>query len=217
MREEISRGRKIHIIMMLVFTCLLCGCADRQVQGNLSGEGGSSESFLQNTATGDETKETASGTEESKETEPDMENMEKDSEEKQPVDDDYPAGLHGVAPPQVRLISVNGPVDVTVYDAGGNIVAATIGEEPMLDGDLVTGITRAGEKQVYLPVYRNYTVQLTATADGVMYYVIEERDHYAVGPGGDTVRLVFFNDIEVKKGRSIPQIFPNTVRKRFSA
>lgn len=201
-------GRKFYIIMILLFTCLSCGCADRRVQGNSLGEDGRSESFLQNTVTGDETKEIASGTEESKETELDMENMEKDSEEKQFVDDEKPAGLHGFSPPQVRLISVNGPVDITVYDAGGNVVAATIDEEPMLDGDLVTSITRAGEKQVYLPIYRNYTVQLTATADGVMYYVIEERDHYAVGPGGDTVRLVFFNDIEVRKGQEYTTDFP---------
>lgn len=184
-------GRKFYIIMILLFTCLLCGCADRQVQGNLSDEDGSSESFLQNTVTGDETKEIAPST-----------------EDKQSADDDYPAGLNGFAPPQVRCISVNGPVDVTVYNASGDIVAATIGEEPMPDGNLVTYITSAGEKQVYLPVYRNYTVQLTATADGVMYYVIEESDNYAVGAGGHTVRLVFFNEVEVKKGQEYTTDFP---------
>ena len=177
--------------MILLLICLLCGCADRQVQGNLSDEDGSSERFMQNTVTGEETKEIAPG-----------------AEGKQAVDDDYPAGLNGFAPPQVRLISVNGPVDVTVYNAGGDIVAATIGEEPIPDGNLVTYVTSAGEKQVYLPVYRNYTVQLTATADGVMYYVIEESDNYAVGAGGHTVRLVFFNEIEVKKGQEYTTDFP---------
>lgn len=177
--------------MILLLICLLCGCADRQVQGNLSDEDGSSERFMQNTVTEEETKEIAPST-----------------EDKQSADDDYPAGLNGFSPPQVRLISVHGPVDVTVYDASGNIVAATIGEEPMPDGNLVTCITNAGEKQVFLPVYRSYTVQLTATADGIMYYIIEERDNYAVGGGGDTVRLVYFNDIEVKKGQEYTTDFP---------
>lgn len=184
-------GRKFYIIMILLLICLLCGCADRQVQGNLSDEDGSSERFMQNTVTEEETKEIAPST-----------------EDKQSADDDYPAGLNGFSPPQVRLISVHGPVDVTVYDASGNIVAATIGEEPMPDGNLVTCITNAGEKQVFLPVYRSYTVQLTATADGIMYYIIEERDNYAVGGGGDTVRLVYFNDIEVKKGQEYTTDFP---------
>lgn len=52
--------KRFHTIVILALACLLCGCADRQGQGNLPGEGSIPTESLQDTAEKEETKGTAS-------------------------------------------------------------------------------------------------------------------------------------------------------------
>lgn len=104
-----------------------------------------------------------------------------------------------------RIVRINCPIDVTVYDAGGNTLASIIDNEPQPGSRLVIAYTDEGEKLVYLPVNRDYEIKLSATDDGVMNYAIQEYDPNA----GETNHIFLFNDIEIKEGQEFRAYLPS--------
>lgn len=104
-----------------------------------------------------------------------------------------------------RIVRVNCPVDVTVYDGEGNALASIIDDTPQPDSQVVVAFNSKGEKLVYLPVYHDYVVKLTATDDGVMNYAVMEYDPNA----GETNHLILFNDIEIAEGQEYTAYLPS--------
>lgn len=103
-----------------------------------------------------------------------------------------------------RIVRINCPIDVRVYDAEGNLLASIIDDTPQPDSRVVVSYNDQGEKLVYLPVYHDYVIKLTATDDGVMNYAVQEYDHYA----GETNHLSLFHDIEITKGQEYTAYLP---------
>lgn len=98
-----------------------------------------------------------------------------------------------------RIVRVNCPVDVTVYDAEGNTLASIVDDTPQPDGRVVVSFNDNCEKLIYLPVSHDYVIKLKATDDGVMNYAVQEYDPNA----GETNHLVLFNDIILSKTKAI--------------
>ncbi|WP_243995651.1 hypothetical protein, partial [Pseudolactococcus carnosus] len=73
-----------------------------------------------------------------------------------------------------RIIRINCPVDVQVYNSDNTLVSAIINDEPQAVSSLVSAINENGEKLLYLPPDGDYTVKTRATADGKMSYSINE-------------------------------------------
>lgn len=103
-----------------------------------------------------------------------------------------------------RIIRINCPVDVTVYDTEGKMLTSVVNNEPQPDGDILAAFNEDDEKLVYLPVNHDYVVKLTATGEGVMNYAVQEYDPYA----GETNHLVLFNDIQITKGQEYTAYLP---------
>lgn len=104
-----------------------------------------------------------------------------------------------------RVIRINCPVDIAVYDTQGNKMASIIDDTPQLDGSLLAVFNDDGEKLVYLPVNQSYVVKLTATGDGVMNYAVQEFDPNV----GETNHLLLFNDIQITKGQEYTANVPS--------
>ncbi len=103
-----------------------------------------------------------------------------------------------------RIVRVNCPVDVNVYDAEGNLLASIIKDEPQPDGAVVTAINEDGEKLVYLPVINDYMVKLMPTDAGVMNYAVQEYDPQA----GENNHLVNFYEIQIAEGQEYTAYIP---------
>ena len=119
----------------------------------------------------------------------------------------------GFAPGKYRIVRVNCPVDVRVYDAEGRELAAIIDDTPQPDSHVVVSFNSEGEKVVYLPVYNDYAIRLTATGDGYMNYAIHEYDAYA----GETNHAVFFNDIEITAGQEYMAYLPSLTEEEIES
>ncbi len=110
----------------------------------------------------------------------------------------------GYSTGKYRIVRINCPIDVRVYDTEGNLLASIIDDTPQPDSRVVVSYNDQGEKLVYLPVYHDYVIKLTATDDGVMNYAVQEYDHYA----GETNHLTLFHDIEITKGQEYTAYLP---------
>lgn len=103
-----------------------------------------------------------------------------------------------------RVIRINCPVDVAVYDTQENKLAAITNDTPQENSELVAVFNEDDEKLVYLPVDKEYVVKLTATGDGYMNYAVSEFDSNV----GEPNHLVFFNDIAITAGQEYVSIVP---------
>lgn len=103
-----------------------------------------------------------------------------------------------------RVIRINCPVDVAVYDAQENKLAAIINNTPQENGQVVAVFSEDDEKLIYLPVDKEYVVKLTATGDGYMNYAVSEFDSNV----GETNHLVLFNDIPITNGQKYVSVVP---------
>lgn len=104
-----------------------------------------------------------------------------------------------------RIVRINCPIDVTIYDAEGNVLASILDDTPQPDSQVMVSLNHEGEKLVYLPVYHDYVIKLVATDDGVMNYAVQEYDPNA----GETNHLVLFNDIEITNGQEYTAYLPS--------
>ena len=104
-----------------------------------------------------------------------------------------------------RIIKINCPVDIEVYDEEGTIVASLIDDVPLLDSKLVSSINNDGEKIVYLPAYKEYTIELIATEDGLLNYSLNEYNPQVSGVN----RLINYYDISIEKGKRLTGLVPS--------
>ncbi|MCZ0703040.1 hypothetical protein J2T56_001245 [Natronobacillus azotifigens] len=104
-----------------------------------------------------------------------------------------------------RIIRINCPVDVEVYDSSNNLVASIKSDEPqdIADSSIISSVNEDGEKLIYLPADADYYLNLTATDNGTMSYSINE---YSYRVGGH-LRLLNYYDIDIERG----DIFTSTV------
>ena len=71
--------------------------------------------------------------------------------------------------------SVKCPVDITVYDSEGNIVARVINDEvdTSIEDSLLVMVDESGEKEIYMPNDDEYRIEVTAREEGTVDIVSE--------------------------------------------
>jgi anion-transporting ArsA/GET3 family ATPase len=97
-----------------------------------------------------------------------------------------------------RIIRINCPVDVEVYNDENQLVAAIVNNEPQELTSLVSSINENGEKLIYLPPDAGYTVKATATAAGKMTYSINEYSYDA----GEITKIKSYYDLPLETGKT---------------
>lgn len=97
-----------------------------------------------------------------------------------------------------RIIRINCPIDVEVYNKQGKTVAVIRNDVVQKIGEnhLEAGVNEAGEKVVYLPANGEYSVRLIATDDGTMSYSVSD---YSSAEGG-IVRIQSYENVVIRKG-----------------
>ena len=105
-----------------------------------------------------------------------------------------------------RIIRINCPIDVEVYDSEGTLVAKISDNEPeeVSGSGIVSSINEDGEKIVILPITSEYLIQMNATADGQVNYSISEFSNDVE----DNNRIINYFDIDVAMGDTLKGIVP---------
>ena len=81
----------------------------------------------------------------------------------------------GKIPDTHRIIRINCPVDVSVYDGNELLVASIVNDiKQDVDSSVICFINNKGEKIVYLPADEDYQIKLQATDDGEVTYSVGE-------------------------------------------
>ncbi|MBQ4264863.1 MAG: VWA domain-containing protein [Clostridia bacterium] len=108
-------------------------------------------------------------------------------------------------PETMRVIRINCPVDVIVYDGDNQKIASIIGTHTTSENEVVgCAINKDGEKIIHLPSDEEYRILIKATGDGTVNYAVNE---YNVVYGTFTRLLNYFN-VEVKKGDELTGLIP---------
>ncbi|WP_026511600.1 Ig-like domain-containing protein [Butyrivibrio sp. LC3010] len=100
---------------------------------------------------------------------------------------------------KIKKVFINCPVDVTVTDAEGNILAYTSDDIAYVN-DRVNIEVNGDQKIIYIPNDgEEYTIKIDATDDGIMNYTVEEINNFEV-----VGRLNYYG-IELISGKSFSQ------------
>ena len=112
-----------------------------------------------------------------------------------------------------RVIRVNGPVNVSVYDSWGSTVASFVDDEaqPTADGGVPAAINSDGEKLLYLPGDGDFTIELVGTVSGKASLSIHEFSYET----GLVDRIVNYYDVPVKAGKAVQADVPATYDRLF--
>lgn len=106
-----------------------------------------------------------------------------------------------------RIVHINCPVDVRVYDnATGNLVAAILNDEPQeVDGSsIISYMSLDGEKIVILPSDGDYRMDIKATGDGTLSYTVDEYDL----TGNANTRIVGYFEVDITAGDNLTAYAP---------
>lgn len=105
-----------------------------------------------------------------------------------------------------RIIRINCPVDVEVFDDTDTLVSSITDDTPLTATgcSIVTVINEDDEKLVYLPADAEYRIRLTATGNGKMTFAINEFNCDM----GDIARIINYNDIPIQQGNTFASIIP---------
>ena len=117
----------------------------------------------------------------------------------QSFDPNYTPGASSVFNSGVhRIVRVNGPVSVDVYNNDDELVASVTDTETgdINGSSIVSYINDEGEKLVYLPATEGYTVNLKATGDGTASYSVQEYSEEA----GGVNQITAYYDIDLNNG-----------------
>ena len=101
-----------------------------------------------------------------------------------------------------RIIRINCPVDVEVYNTeSGQMEAAIYDDVPQQSADCILGsyYTEDGEKLLILPSEGSYILYITATDDSTVSYSINEYDLTS----GAYTRIIHYGDIPVSTGETL--------------
>lgn len=104
-----------------------------------------------------------------------------------------------------RVIRINCPVDVIVYDKNGIIVAQFKDNAPQLiEGScILSSFTTDGEKLINLPIDEEYSVVINATDDGELNFSVNEFDM-----NDDCYYIENYDAIKINKGETITVNLP---------
>ena len=99
---------------------------------------------------------------------------------------------------RIRYVSVNCPVDISVYDSSGTLVARILDDVVQeIPGSTIDALLdENGQKVVCLPLDETFDIQITATDAGTMSYQITETDIDT----GDELRVVNYYDVPIRTG-----------------
>lgn len=103
-----------------------------------------------------------------------------------------------------RVVRINCPVDVEIYNSEHELVAAIVDDTPQRVSSLIATINEDGEKLVYLPASAGYYGKITATGDGMMSYAVNEFNPEA----GEINRMVNHYDIPIVEGQEFLSEIP---------
>ena len=108
------------------------------------------------------------------------------------------SGKADYASNMIREFKINCPVDVSVYDSNGTLVAQIINDEPVdIDGSYISAfVDENGQKVIVLPTDEEYKIEMTATDNGTVSYQVSEIDTST----NAVERLVNYYDVEIKTG-----------------
>ena len=100
-----------------------------------------------------------------------------------------------------RVVKVNCPVDVNVYDESNNLVASIINDVPQqIDGStIISSIDENEQKVVYLPVDGEYRVEVKARENCQTTYSVNEY----TGFSSDLSKVVAYQDVDMKKNETL--------------
>ncbi len=105
-----------------------------------------------------------------------------------------------------RKVYINGSVDVSAYDSGGNLVASIIsGSVQDVKNGVGAYIDSDGQKVLIFPTDMEYTLNLTATADGNFTYTVTEYNF----DSGKTEKVVGYHEVEAQAGDSFVGMVEN--------
>ena len=102
-----------------------------------------------------------------------------------------------VATGKYRVVRINCPVDVAIYNRAGALVGEIINNVPTdLGGNaILVTVDGDGQKLAYFAADEEYSIELKATADGQMTYSVSEYDQNEC----NYTRLVNYYDLALKK------------------
>lgn len=104
-----------------------------------------------------------------------------------------------------RIIRINCPVDVNVYDMEGTLVASIIGDEALeIEDGLSAYVNSDGEKIFYLPPNGSYEIEMIGTDSGTVNYSINEYSYEAAAVN----RVVNYYDVPIEKDRTLHAVVP---------
>lgn len=106
-----------------------------------------------------------------------------------------------------RIVHINCPVDVRVYDnQTGRLVAAILDDEAqdVEDSSIISYLSLDGEKIVILPSDGDYSIHIEATDNGTMSYTVDEYDL----TGNANSRIVCYYDVPISKGDKLKAYAP---------
>lgn len=105
-----------------------------------------------------------------------------------------------------RIASISGDADVSVYDAGGALVAQITDNEPaeIADSTIVASVDAGTEKSIYLPADATYDVKVDAKGEGTVNYAVREYN----GDTASYAKMVNYYDIPVASGDRLEGIVP---------
>ena len=99
---------------------------------------------------------------------------------------------------RTRYLTVNCPVNVSVYDSTGTLVAQITNDVVQeIEGSTIGAvIDENGQKVICLPLDEEFRIETTATADGTVSWQVEEYDIAA----GEATRVINYYDIAITEG-----------------
>lgn len=104
-----------------------------------------------------------------------------------------------------RIIRINCPVDVEVYNSSNSLVTAIYNDVPQVQNEgIISMMNENLEKMVYLPNSGNYTVKLKATGDGEMNYGVSE---YSTSLGMVS-KIVNYFSVDIHTGDELSAYVP---------
>ena len=104
-----------------------------------------------------------------------------------------------------RVIRINCPVDVNVYDSENELVASIINDEPQdLESSIVSSFNADGEKVLYLPADGDYFIAINATGSGTLSYSVTEFNYDTC----DMSKMVNYYDVPISEGDLLDAVVP---------
>lgn len=100
-----------------------------------------------------------------------------------------------------RVIRINCPVDVDVYNSAGALVARIAKDVPQSveRSNIVSSVNYDGEKLFVLPITAEYSIKMNATADGEVNYSVSEFSHHV----SNNNRVLNYFKVNVKAGDTL--------------